>query len=39
MKKKTELTVFLLRDPSFELDVLHHCEQRVRHEYGRDAQS
>ena len=39
LKKKAELTVFFLHDPGLELDVLHHCEQCVRHEYRRDAQS
>ena len=34
-----ELTVFLLHEPSLEFDILHHREQRMRHEYGRDAQS
>jgi hypothetical protein len=33
------LTVFFLHEPGLELDVLDHCEQCVRHEYGRDAQS
>ncbi len=38
-ENKTGLTVFLLFDPGLELDVLDDREQRMRHEYGCNAQS